>query len=335
MLYKYNGGSSLEMLKSYDIFQAFNGTEKDLENLLADNLEELYSESAQLMPIFQERAMQEEPDLCALDKDGNLYIFELKRGKVPGDTTIQVMRYCQTYGQKSYYDLDTLYKKYDTTGIDLKFAHQEAFGLEKPLDSVEFNRKQKLVLVGNHLDKSLIDAVEYWQGRGIDIEYIPYRFYDINGQKYFEFFAKPNDYHLPVGEKKGLLFDTNRSYGENDIWDMFANSKVSAYGGTKEWVNKFNKGDYVLYYHKGYGVVGAGIITSAKSKAIPENEELYFEVELLTPQVKCDDDLEYISPSELQRLLNKNFYFARTVKVPYLSVEEAEKVVSLLKEKYK
>ncbi|MGN8806344.1 MULTISPECIES: hypothetical protein [unclassified Blautia] len=332
MLYKYKGKDNIEMLPSYN-FEDLGGLEKDLENLLANNLADLYSEDGQLMPIFQERSWQSEPDLCALDRNGNLIIFELKRGAVPGDTTIQVMRYCQDYGQKNYFELADLYKTY--TGNDnLLEAHKEAFGLENPLSVEEFNRKQKLVVIGSSSDTYLMDAIDYWRRNGIDIDYIPYRFYKIGGEKYFEFFAKPYDYHINVADRKGILFDTNKTYGPDDIWDMFANSKVSAYGGIKTCVNSFNKGDYVLYYHKGWGVVGAGIVKSSKAKEIPAKEEMYLDVEFLTPRVQNENDLRCISVSELRELLNKNFYWAKTTKVPYLTVDESKKVVELLLKKY-
>jgi len=332
MLYKYNGKDNIEMLPSYN-FEDLGGLEKDLEDLLANNLADLYSEDGQLMPIFQERSWQSEPDLCALDKDGNLIIFELKRGIVPGDTTIQVMRYCQDYGQKSYFELAKLYKTY-TGNDDLKEAHAEAFGLDSPLQIEEFNRKQKLVVIGSSADSYLMDAIDYWRHSGIDIDYIPYRFYKIHGETYFEFFAKPYDYHINVADQKGILFDTNKTYGPNDIWDMFKNSKVSAYGSVKSCVNSFNKGDYVLYYHKGVGVVGAGIVKSSKAKEIKAKEELYLDVEMITPVVTCEDDLECVTVAELRELLNKNFFWAKTTKVPYLSVEESKKVIDFLLAKY-
>lgn len=332
MLYKYKGKDNIEMLPSYN-FEDLGGLEKDLENLLANNLSDLYSEDGQLMPIFQERSWQSEPDLCALDKNGNLVIFELKRGNVPGDTTIQVMRYCQDYGQKNYFELAKLYKIY--TGKDnLKEAHAEAFGLDSPLQIEEFNRKQKLIVIGSSSDSYLMDAIDYWRRNGIDIDYIPYRFYKINNEIFFEFFAKPYDYHVNVADIKGILFDTNKTYGPNDIWDMFANSKVSAYGSVKTCVNSFNKGDYVLYYHVGWGVVGAGIIKSSKTKEDKSKEEMYLDVDLITPRVTCEQDLRCVSVSELRELLKKNFYFAKTTKVPYLTVDESKKVIDLLKQKY-
>ena len=106
MLYRLSKEDNTIELMPYVDFESLAKKEKDLENLLAENLSDLYIEDGQLMRIFQERATQEEPDLCALDKNGNLVLFELKRGEVQGDTTIQVMRYAQSWGQKSYYDLN-------------------------------------------------------------------------------------------------------------------------------------------------------------------------------------------------------------------------------------
>lgn len=334
MLYKYEN-NTLEKLGYYS-YSDFKGKEKDLENLLAENLNDLYMEDAQLMPIFQERQRQEEPDLLALDKNGNLVVFELKRDEVQGDTTIQVMRYTQNYGQKSYFELNKIYKKYNLTGLELKNAHKEAFGLDKALDESEFNKKQKMVIVGNSFDISLINAVEYWKNKKLDIDFLPYRFYKINDEIYFEFFAKPYDYHLNVLDKKGIIFDTCRSYYENAVWDMFKDKKISAYNSASKFIKSFNKGDYVFYYHKGWGIIGAGIIKSSQPKEISSNKgrELYHTVELLTPVIANENEIKYILPSEICELLGKNFYWASTTKRPYLTEKESKILVDELIKRY-
>lgn len=333
MLFKYKN-DGLEPLPYFD-YKDLKGKEKDLENLLASNLGDLYIEDGQLMPVFQESQWQEEPDLCALDRNGNLIIFELKRGVVQGDTTIQVMRYAQTYGQKKYAEMNRIYKHYKNTSDELKDVHAETFGLESPLNDEQFNQKQKLVIVGSSSDISLIEAVNYWRSKNLDIDFLPYRFYKIDGDIYFDFFAKPYDYHINPRDKKGILFDTNRSYDESSVWDMFAKSKISAYGGASRYINSFNKGDYVLYYHKGWGVIGAGIIKTSIVGEDKSKNELYHSVELLTPVLKQEDDIRNISASELCNLLGKNFYFASTIKSPYLSAEEAQLVIEELKKRYK
>lgn len=332
MLFKHTK-DALEPVEFYDISK-FEGKEKDLENLLANNLSDLYAEGGQLMPIFQERQWQEEPDLCALDKNGNLIIFELKRGYVPGDTTIQVMRYVQSYGQKKYAELNELYRQYKKSKNELKIVHQDTFGLDEPLKEEEFNLKQKLVIIGGYADYSLIRAVDYWKEKGIDIDFIPYRFYKISEEIYFEFFAKPYDYHLNPSERKGVIFNTNKSYDENSVWEMFHDSKVSAYGNASRFVNCFHKNDFVFYYHNGYGIIGAGTIKDTRPKEIVDNDESYRQVDLITPQIKSECEIRCISPSELRILLGRSFYYASTVITQNLSIDESKKIVDELLKKY-
>lgn len=333
MLFKYQD-NNLEPLPYYD-YKDLEGTEKDLENLFANNLNCIYAEAGLLMPVFQERKWQEEPDLCALDKNGSLVIFELKRGVAQENATIQIMRYAQVYGQKKYAQLNHMFKQYADTTEELKYAHAETFGLKTPLNEGQFNNRQKLIVIGSSSDIQLIEAVDYWKSKNLDIDFLPYRFYKIGGDIYFDFFAKPYDFHINPRGRKGILFDTNRSHNEDSVWDMFRNSKISAYGSAARYINSFNKGDYVLYYHKGFGVIGAGIIKTSSVKENPDKNELYHTVNLLTPALKNEKDIRFITPSELCSLLGKNFYFASTIKSPYLSAEESELIIGKLKEKYK
>lgn len=48
--------------------------EEDLESMMIGNIGDFISERA-LMPIFRERKGKEVPDIMALDKNGNLFIF--------------------------------------------------------------------------------------------------------------------------------------------------------------------------------------------------------------------------------------------------------------------
>ncbi|WP_019680632.1 hypothetical protein [Ruminococcus flavefaciens] len=333
MLYKYNGNNNIEMMPVID-FKDLGKYEKDLEDLLAQNLSDLYSEDEQLMTIFQERKGQEEPDLCALDKHGNLIIFELKRGIVQGDTTIQVMRYSQTWGQKNYFELNDAFQKYTDSSDELRLVHAEAFGLDFPLHIESFNSSQKLVVIGSSADVKLMNAVSYWKSKGINIDFTPYRFYRINNETYFEFFAKPYDHHIDIQSSKGIIFDTNKKYNSQSLWDMFSDSKVSAYGEVKTCVKSFKKDDYVLYYHVGVGIVGVGKIKTGKIKSIKSNDEMYLDVEMLTPIVKKECDLKYISKNELEELLDKTFFWARTDKRPFLSKNESEIIAKTLSNKY-
>lgn len=102
MLYKLtlddSNPNGLEPLPFYD-FSQLSKIEKDLENLLADNLLNKLFEDNALMPIHQERSFQGEADIYAVTEKGDLVIFELKRGVVGDDAMVQILRYTQTAGQ--------------------------------------------------------------------------------------------------------------------------------------------------------------------------------------------------------------------------------------------
>lgn len=212
MLYKLKE-NKLESI-AFEDFGSIGRKEKELESIFAQNLEMIYGEYGILFPIFQERQGQGRPDLCALDKEGNLIIFEFKRSDVPEGTTNQIMRYAEIYGQKSYDDLNFIYKDYISkkdgqVNMELVDAHREAFALEEPLKLEYFNHKQKMIIIGSSMDHKLAKTVDYWKSKGISIDFIPYRLFEIQGEYYLEYFAKPYDYVLNVGNVRGILFDTN------------------------------------------------------------------------------------------------------------------------------
>ncbi|MBQ9762784.1 MAG: hypothetical protein IJV92_00265 [Phascolarctobacterium sp.] len=338
MLYKLNN-NKLEIMK-FDDFRAKGWSEKDLENLLAENLMNIVFEDNQLMPVFQERQWQKEADLWALDQYGNMVIFELKVGVVGKDTTLQILRYAQTHGMKTYSELEKNYQTYmGDSDVSLKEAHKENFQLENALKETDFNRNQKLIIVGSSSDIELMRAVDYWKGKGLDIDFIPYRIYDIGKDTYFEFFAKPYDYHLNPKDVKGIIFDTCGTYNEGYTKEMYEDKQVRAWGAAADAVGYFNRNDYVFYYVKGKGIVAAGRILWDKPKEEYKGATRvkYHNVDMVVPinMPESIDDLRCISAGELGRLLGgKSFYWARTTKVPYLTEEESKNVIIALKKLY-
>src|SRR5207237_3246274 len=135
------------------------------------------------------RPMQAEADIYALNRAGDLIIFELKRGFAGADAMLQALRYAQDAGQWTFNKLEEQYKKYyPTNTASLAEAHKEAFNLEQPLLTFEFNRRQHLFIVGNAADDKLINAVDYWRRQGLSVDFLPYRVYRIADQHYFDFF---------------------------------------------------------------------------------------------------------------------------------------------------
>ena len=290
------------------------------------------------MPIFQERQWQPEADIYALNEKGELIIFELKRESAGGDAVTQALRYAQDAGQWSYTTLQSKYRSYrGEEYADLLKKHKDAFELEHKLDAKEINNKQRIVIIGSAADDSLINAVDYWKKQGLSIDFLPYRIYELNGEKYFEFFALPYDKHRNPSDVKGVLFDTNRAYDEESIWYMIENSRVAAFGDTKRYVNYVNPSDLVFFYHKGEGLVAAGRVQKGNIKS-PNEHTLYRDVKFITPVPKRGENRYAMPPRKIEEITGRTFYYAAALKVPYLSKEEAENLASelkaYLKEKY-
>ena len=343
MLYKIDldaePSSAIEPIEFYDMEKA-KRVEKDLEEIIADNLVDVLFQEARLLPVFQQRPRQEEADLYAVNREGDLVIFGLKRGAAHRDAVLQVLRYSQAAGSWPYERLNGMYRKYmrkkeEAKDPDsLKEAHREAHDLEQPLQPNEFNRGQHLRIVGNAADRELITAVDYWKRQGISIDFVPYRLYDLgDGNRYFEFFSFPYDQHRNPAERKGVLFDTNASWNEESVWEMMEKSRVAAYGEAKRFADHIKRGDFVFFYHKGKGVIGAGRV---KSDLVKNKNEWYRKVDFLTPPPRREEGIQRFMPaSQVSDVTGKSFFWARTIKVPYLDAEEAENLLEKLREKLK
>lgn len=315
---------------AYKDFASFGKREKELEELIAASLFGVLFEDARLMPVFQERQYQAEADIYALNECGDLTIFELKRGSAGNDAVHQALRYVQDAAGWSFADLRRKYQQYKGSGADLQAAHKEAFDLEHVLEPKEFNRRQRVSIIGSAADESLISAVDYWKRQGIAIDFLPYRIYEIANERYFEFFAPPYDVHKNPHDLKGVLFDTNRSYDEDAIWDMLEMNRVAAYGDAKRFVHYLSPGDIVFLSHKWTGVVAAGKVRNTSVKLLDDKDGLYRDVEFLTPVPQRSGSPRGMPFRKVSEYTGKSFYWARTIKVPYLSRSEADALVSAL-----
>ena len=333
MLYKLSSAdgrfTGIERVAFRD-FADVGQLEKDLENLIAQNLLDMLFEEAGLMPVSQEQQGQQVADIYALNEIGELTIFELKRSRAGADAVHQALGYAQAAGQWSYSELQARYQQYSGSEADLAEAHREAFGLDRPLQAGELNCRQHLMVVGSAADESLVSAVDYWRRQGISVNFLPYRVYDLAGEQYFEFFALPYDRHRNPADEKGVLFDTNRTYDENSIWYMMENNRVAAFGEAKRFVASVNVGDIVFFSHGREGVVAAATVRPGSIRADGE-DILYRDVEFVTPVPQRGHNPTAMPFGTVGEVTGKRFFWARTNKYPYLSKAEAKMLVDELR----
>lgn len=332
MLYKLeteNGRFNRISPQTFSDFSSFGHLEKDLENLIASNLLEVLFEKSRLMPIFQQRQWQPEAAIYALNELGELVIFELKRGSAGNDAVQQALRYAQTAGQWTFTELQSKFQQQLGRNAGLTQAHQEAFGLELPLQPAEFNRRQILYVLGSSSDPDLMNSVAYWKRQGLTIEFLPYRVYEIGEGKYFEFFSPPFDTHRNPAELKGVIFDTNRTWDEEAIWYMMSNKRVMAFGDAKRFIERVHPGDIVFFSHRFAGLVAAARVRGGPIQA-PDPDTKYRNVEFLTPIPDKDKPMRAMPFSDVSEVTGKRFYWASIIKAPYLEMGEAELLVEKL-----
>ena len=151
----------------------FGLDERALQSILFGSLDRLIGDDELLM-LQQSRAWQEEPDLLALDREGRLFIFEIKVWEAHSENLLQVLRYGQKFGGHRHEDLERIWRR-DHRDESLLEAHKAKFG--SSLTPEAFNQRQVFVVLTNGLDFRTREAVRYWRSSGLDVRPWVYRAY--------------------------------------------------------------------------------------------------------------------------------------------------------------
>lgn len=136
-------------------------------------------------------------------------------------------------------------------------------------------------------------------------------------------------------QKKGIIFDTNKTYSDGATFEMLTNGRISAIGAASRFLDSFQVGDYAFYYVKGRGVVAAGEILSERSET-DETGESYKMVRMIMPEKLPTEEaqLRVVSASRLKEIMEHGFYFASTTKRPYLKEAECQSLIEELQRLY-
>jgi len=238
--------------------KSFGLDERAFQDILYRSLDKLIPDD-ELLLLMQSRHWQEEPDLMAIDKEGNLYIFELKAWESHSENILQVLRYGQIFGGHKYEDLNRLYKVIEDEGKSLNEAHSALFG--ENLKEEEFNRKQVFVVMTNGIDFKTREAIKYWRDQGLDVRPWIYRVYQsTNSEMLLEIstFSSIDNPYEDIAEGYYIL-NTNFRNDEADHKSMLKEKIAAAYFSPwKHKIENLSKGDVVFLYQSGVGIVAVG-----------------------------------------------------------------------------
>jgi hypothetical protein len=174
MLLSINTKTRFAERRRTERLQTFGFDERALQNILFRSLDRLFPDD-ELILLMQSRYWQEEPDLMAVDKNGDLYIFELKAWESHSSNLLQVLRYGQIFGGSKYTDLDAWDKRSTDSSQSLKRSYLAKFGVE--LAEEHFNRGQVFVVITNGLDYRTRESIQYWRSCGLEVRPWVYRVY--------------------------------------------------------------------------------------------------------------------------------------------------------------
>ncbi len=332
MLYKLDVNAKEYSKVKRVTLNMFGWKELDLQNLLSKHIQDLIS-SNELITIFNERPLQEEPDILAIDRHGDLYIFELKRWSSNQENLLQVLRYGQLYGNSNYDELNEMYRKYTKyNDTELYLVHQQYFDLadSSKLNKEDFNRKQHFLVVTNGLDQKTVEAIVYWKKNGLNIDAIVYWVFKINNDFFIEFnMYSPVEGFLEY-ESNSYVLNTNYSNNEQHTEDMLKEHKAAAYHpGWREKIEKLQKGDTVFLYKSGVGIIAYGTATGKLEMQDCDGHHNYEYFMKLDKFIKLSTPF---TASAMKSTANQGFNFRQTMFS--ISEESRESLTKEIKKKH-
>ncbi len=331
-----NNKNLIKSVKPLTLFD-IGWDEKDLENLVSKNITKLIPEN-QLMVLCQSKPFKEAADIFAVDKEGKLYIFELKRWISNQENVLQVLRYGQIFGQYSYDLLEKMLRSYkQDQNIDLAEKHYEYFidSIDAQLPKVRFNNDQRFVVITNGTDLKSLNAIKYWQDKNLQLDSIIYRVYKVGDDVLFEFNPYNPEREVLLEKEEGYyIVNTNITWSNVNYKEMLNEEKAAAYYDRKHGIVNINKNDTVFLYHTGIGVVAYGkAISNQLSKDVngAKDEEFYIKLKF---DWKIDPDIEperAVKPYEINNEMQSGYRFRQTAFT--IPEEMAEAIKRLAKNK--
>ena len=168
-------------------------------------------------------------DLLGVDADGQLVVFELKRGTLTRDAVAQVIDYGSALEAMSDDELATLIVEHSGQRGIAKIEDFEDWLIQRGHESGTVQRSVQMMLVGLGVDDPATRMVDFLRSRGVDIALLTYYAYVHNGglllarradeQLASEPSAPPKQRGLSTAKKREALRSKVEKMGIVDFWD--------------------------------------------------------------------------------------------------------------------
>jgi len=245
--------------------------EKKLEDYLFRHLRQLVS--TDLMVIGQS-SVGEKADLVALDSEGELWLFELKKVGGKAEHLLQVMRYSQLFGSGEIRDLDKLYREnQEDPKESLAVAFCEYFGYDRNravTEGEKLGKRHHLVVMTDGTDDETLSAIAHWQRHDLDIQAWPYRIYKGTTQSFHLDLPELLIKGKRISQKPAPVFFVNTSRKKlkaaSDMENYMLEHQCALATG-EPWIHRITRipaGAKVMLYANRIGIIAIGIATHAR-----------------------------------------------------------------------
>jgi len=289
--------------------------EKDLENYLFKHLPEIVS--SDLMVIGQSSAYQEVVDLLALDREGDLWLFELKKVQSSAENILQVLRYSQSMAGASIDELDSVYTKHTSNrekSLAVSFCDYFGYDTNRAAEwGDKIGRTHHMVVVTDGTDDDTLSAIAHWQKQGLDIQAWSYRVYAGNEGAFQLELPELYIHGRRISEKLPSVFlvNTNRKSDPRSDSEDYMLSHECALTTGEPWIWQiFNitAGSKVMLYANKVGIIALGIATADRRMSELNDDKMHY--------VKLRDFKKLkkpLAPAEIQAAGKKQYGFLKSV----------------------
>ena len=178
------------------------------------------------------------------------------------------------------------------------------------------------MVITNGTDKDTLNAIKYWQNKGLKIDSIIYRIYQVDKEYIFEF--------NPYNPENDFIVNTNLTWSKTNYREMLDQEKAAAYSDRKQGITNIRRGDTVFLYHTGVGVVAYGKAQGKYETADigdAKDEEYFVPLKF---DWKFDPDVDSgkaVRAWQINNKLNSRYAFRQTV---FAIPEEMAEVIKKL-----
>jgi hypothetical protein len=223
-------------------------------------------------------------DLLAMDRDGDLIVIELKKGKTPREVVAQALDYASWVRNLTVDKIDAIASQFLSDDLETSFNNK--FGTDLP---EELNTTHRIVIVASHLDAASERIVKYLsEEHELDINVVFFScFTDVHGNMLIgrSWLMEPEAVEDRAERKRGRRIRLTEeqfreiaiSHGVGDLFD-YLNEKLSNLAVKKErtkstirYVVNANGGiKAFLSIRPGDSSSGAGVKTDVRPDVIAD-----------------------------------------------------------------